>query len=144
MPTRAPHRPATDGALLRLTVGADNWAEGVPPAPHDADVTVSFSDADTAALHGDALRLLGYRIVGVRPTGAADVLARHPAADILIPQAMLESYPTWWRALADQADRAYSLALGPVLASLSEVLRPHLAAARTAGAPTRRRRALPR
>jgi hypothetical protein len=144
MTTRAPHRPAPDGALLRLAVRADNWAEGVPPAPRDADVTVSFSDADTAALHGDALRLLGYRIVGVRPTNGADVLLPQPAADVLVPQAVLESYPTWWRALADQAERAYSLALGPVLASLSEVLRPHLATARDPGAPTRRRRALPR
>jgi hypothetical protein len=141
MTTRAPHRPAPDGALLRLAVSADTWAEGVPPAPRDADVTVSFSDVETAALHGDALRLLGYRIVGVGPASGAD--PTRPAADFLVQQSLLEAHPTWWRALAEQAERAFNLAFGPVAASLSGVLRPHLAPARPRVSGPRPRRGLP-
>ncbi len=122
MTTRAPHRPPPDGALVRLVVSADAWAEGIPPVPEGFDITVSFSDVDTEALHGDALALLGYRVVGVQPHGTAGLAV----ADFLIPQRVLESHPTWWRALADQADRAFSLALGPVVASLTEVLRAHV------------------
>lgn len=98
------------------------WAEGIPPVPEGFDITVSFSDADAVAIHGDALALLGYRVVGVQPHGASGL----PVADFLIPQRVLESHATWWRALADQADRAFSLALGPVVASLTDVLRAHV------------------
>jgi hypothetical protein len=139
MTTRTPQRPAPDGALLRLAVDADAWAEGVPPAPRGADVTVSFSDVDTAALHGDALRLLGYRIV--RPADAQ--AAGSPVADFLITEALFDAHPTWARALVDQADRAFNLALGPVMASLTDALRPHLSARTARSTITRRRRALP-
>jgi hypothetical protein len=122
MTTRHPHHEPLDGALVRVAVTGDAWAEGIPPVPAGSDITVTFSDAEAALVHGDALALLGYRVVGVQPHAAAP----HPVADLLVPQWILERHPTWWRALADQSERAFSLALGPVVASLSEVLRAHL------------------
>jgi hypothetical protein len=121
MTTRQRTPTTSDGALVRLAVSGDAWAEGIPPVPAGVDVTVTFTDAEAALVHGDALGLLGYRVVGVAPHAAA----AGPAADLLIPQAALEAHPRWWRALADQAERAYSLLLGPAAASLAEVLRAH-------------------
>lgn len=121
MTTRqSPQRPP-DGALVRLAVRGETWAERIPPVPVGADVTVSFTDPDAALVHAEALALLGYRVVGI----VAHALARGSAADFLVGQAVLEAHPRWWRALADQADRAFSLALGPAVASLAPVLRAH-------------------
>jgi hypothetical protein len=122
MPSTAPARPLPAGALLRMEVRGDAWAESLPPVPEDADVSVSFTDPETALVHGEALALLGYRVVGVQPHPASS----GPTADFLVPQATLEAHRRWWRALVGQADRAYSLALGPAVASLSDVLRLHL------------------
>lgn len=122
MTTTPPHPRTPDGALVRLAVDGDAWAEGIPPVPHGSDITVTFTDADAALVHGDALSLLGYRVLGVQAHAAATAAV----ADFLVPQRILEQHTTWWRALTDQADRAFSLALGPVLASLADVLRAHL------------------
>jgi hypothetical protein len=132
MSLRAPLRPPPEGALLRLAVVGDAWAEGLPPVPRGCEVTVSFTDAETALVHADALALLGYRVVGVQPHRAA----AGPRADFLIAEASLAAHVTWWRALADQAERAFCLAAGPVLLSLAAVLRLHR------GTPAERRAAL--
>jgi hypothetical protein len=113
-----------DGVLLRVPVGVGAWAESLPPVPGRHDVTVSFSCADAAAEHADALELLGYRVVGVRALSGD--LADAPMADFLIPPTLPEQHPAWWGAIAGQADRAFSLALGPALAVLGDVLDCHL------------------
>jgi hypothetical protein len=122
MRTASPPTPAPDGALVRLLVHAGPWAEGIPPVPAGADVTVSFTDLDASLVHGEALGLLGYRLVGL---GSADASAA-PSADFLVPRALMDAHPTWWRALCEQADRAYDLAFGPVAARLAGVLRAHV------------------
>jgi len=103
-------------------------------------VTVSFSDEDAAAEHGDAVRLLGYTVVGAvaGPTGQAAAGSDPPTADFLVSQALLEAHPAWWRALAGQASRTYSLLLGPVRMAVAEILDLHRPApARRAGARPR-------
>jgi hypothetical protein len=140
-PARRQPPPATlEGALLHLAVAGDGWAEDIPPVPDGFAVTVSFSSDDAAAQHAEALALLGYTDVGV--TGCA-LTAGVAVADFLVPQGLLAAHPTWWRALADQADRAFSLALGPVLAALADVLEAHLAPSSPAVRPARRANARP-
>ncbi|HUH08089.1 MAG TPA: hypothetical protein VML96_09810 [Egibacteraceae bacterium] len=112
-----------DGALVRLTVRGPAWAEGLPPVPEGQRVSVSFSSPDAAAEHSDALAMLGYRLVGLRPAAAQD---GDGTADFLVIQELLDAYPAWWRALAEQADRIYSLQMGPVLSLLGAALGPHL------------------
>lgn len=140
MPPRT-HVPApaagVDGALVRLVVTGDDWAESIPPVPRGHEVTVSFSSASSALAHADALEALGYRLVGIQPLsctcppGAQDCGAGHPrslgiaVADFLVSQPLLEAHPSWWRAMADQADRAFNLAMGPVQRLLDSVLRTH-------------------
>ena len=109
-----------DGALVRLPIEGEHWAERLPPAPRGAHVTVSFSSPDAAGVHAEALELIGYRVVGVRPApGEA------PYADVLVTEALITSRPRWWRALTAQADRAFGLGFGPVTAALADVLRLH-------------------
>jgi hypothetical protein len=115
-------RVAPDGALLRLTVDGDDWGEHLPPVPPGQDVTVAFSTADAEAVHAEALALLGYRVVGEPAATTGDAVA-----EVLVRQAVLEAHPTWWRALAALADRAYNLAHGPAAALLAPALAPHLA-----------------
>lgn len=114
---------APDGALLRLVVGPGHWAEELPPVPDGHVVTVSFSSLGAATEHGDALALLGYRVVGVHVTGAP---VDEEVADFLVSQSLIHAYPRFWRSLADHATRVYSLALGPVVALLGDELRAHL------------------
>lgn len=116
------NRQPPDGALVRLQADEEAWAERIPPVPEGHVVTVSFLDAETALVHADALGLLGYRVVGVRSHPRAEAAG----ADFLVRQSVLEAHPTWWRALLAQADRAYNLAIGPVAASLADVLDAHL------------------
>jgi hypothetical protein len=112
-------------------VDGDAWAERIPPVPDGADVSVSFTDTDAALVHADALAQLGYRVVGVM----AHRLATHAAADFLVAQTILEGHPTWWRALADQSERAFSLSAGPALLTLGGVLRTHLEFGRQPSTP---------
>jgi hypothetical protein len=111
-----------DGVLVRLAVRGDRWAEGIPPLPDAFVVSVSFSCEEAADLHGDALALLGYRVVAV-PPGRAGAFE----ADFLVSRGLASAHPTWWQALLGQADRAYDLAYGPVAAVLGDVLRTHIA-----------------
>ena len=110
-----------DGALVRVGIRADTWAEQVPPPPAGTEVSVTFTDPEAALVHADALRLLGYRVSGVREHHLSD----GPAADFLIRQSVLEAHPRWWRAILGQAERAFNLSAGPVLADLAEVLEAH-------------------
>lgn len=109
-----------EGALLRLPIDEERWAEHVPPVPVGFEVTVSFSTEMAEVEHGEALELLGYAVVGVNPR-----LTPFPSASFLVNQRLIEAHPTYWRSLAALADAAYSLALGPPLALLTDVLALH-------------------
>lgn len=129
--------PPPEGVLLRVVPSGDAWAEGLPPVPANFVVTVSFSTEESAALHGEALRLLGYMTVGVQ---AWDREATGEGVDFLVSQALLEARPQWWRALASQAERAFGLAHGPAQALLAPVLEAHTRPASTPAASPRGRR----
>lgn len=118
---------APDGALVRRAVGGDRWAEAIPPVPAGFDVSVSFSCEESADLHGEALALLGYRVVPEPVPYAAPSAGggAGPHADFLVPRRLLRAHPVWWRALLDPADCAYDLAFGPVAAVLQPVVSAH-------------------
>ncbi len=130
----APERRSREGALLRLEIGEARWAEQLPPVPLGCRVSVSFADAGDAAEHGEALGLLGYRVVATQPAKAV-----FGTADILVDQQVIDRHPTYWRSLAVLATRAYSLALGPAVSLLGDVLSAHAGAtvvrSRSARAP---------
>jgi hypothetical protein len=109
-----------EGALLRLPIDEERWAEHLPPVPVGYEVTASFSTELAAVEHGEALELLGYSVVGVNPR-----LSPVPSASLLVRQQLIEAHPTYWRSLAALSDAAYSLALGPPLALLTDVLALH-------------------
>jgi hypothetical protein len=113
---------ADPGALLRLPIAGGRWAEDLPPVPRGVDVTVSFSSEEAAAEHGDALALLGYRVVGVHhPLPGAP----GPCAALRVPGALIATRPRWWCALKGRADRSYALAFGPVARVFGDLLRLH-------------------
>jgi hypothetical protein len=110
-----------EAALLRLRVTGEDWAEDLPPAPPGHRVSVSFTTGGTGKPtrgHHAALAALGYRVVD-----------NHQGcgwwADFLVPFAVAESHPAWWRALTEQAFQAFRLSMGPVAHSLDDALRPH-------------------
>ena len=111
-----------DGVLARLIVTEGHWAEGIPPVPNGCDVTVSFSSDALADEHGEALQLLGYRVV---PTPPSMIGTAPPIADFLISEALLEQHPTYWRSFASQATRAYNLAFGPAASLVADVIATH-------------------
>jgi hypothetical protein len=108
------------GALVRLAIEHDCWAEELPPLPAGHAVTVAFSTEDVAVEHAEAIERLGYQVVGAH--GTTDI---PPTADFLVSEALIESHPAWWRALTDRADEVYVLELGPVRRALSPALRVH-------------------
>lgn len=112
---------ADPGALVRLSIAGERWAEDVPPVPRGFAVTASFSTTDAAAVHGEALGLLGYRVVGVQPMPDGT----EPCVALLVPAALIEARPRWWRAIKAQADRTYALAFGPVSRMFADLLRLH-------------------
>jgi hypothetical protein len=112
--------PPPDGMLLRLPVSPGPWAEGLPPVPEGADVTVAFSRRAAWAEHEEALRLLGYRVVGVHDGATLD-----SAADFLIARPVLRTFPRWALALNERATRTYDLAMGPVAVLLADALAVH-------------------
>jgi hypothetical protein len=118
-----PRRP--DGVLLFLAVDGPDWAEHIPPAPGDADVTVSLSPAAAAAGHADALEDLGYRPVGTDRRTQPLAVGAGASVQLLIAFALIETYPTWYRALAERAERAYNLAHGPAAAALAPLVQLH-------------------
>lgn len=119
-----------DGVLVRVAVSEGPWAEDIPPVPAGSTVTVSFGSEALAAEHRDALELIGYDIVD---TPLPADLSIDGIADFLVTVDVLERHPTYWRSLADQAKRAYHLALGPAAMVVADVVAAHapLLAART-------------
>lgn len=117
-------RRPPEGALLRCILDSDRWAESLPPVPSDRLVTLSFTSAAAQVEHAEACEMLGYTVVGAPPDNAMPSVS---VADLMVTQDIIEAHPTWWRALATHADRVYSLAHGPAVALLREVLDPHLA-----------------
>ena len=108
--------------LLRMIVDEGHWAESLPPVPDGSTVTVSFAARACADEHGDALELLGYRIVDV---ASLPDLPISRAVDFLVTEEVVERHPTYWRSLAQQAARAYHLALGPAAAAVAEIVAAH-------------------
>lgn len=127
-----PRSGAPEGALLRIPVGLAGWPGNLPPAPAGGAVTVSFSPPSVAVEHADGLEALGYRVVGAVqpeafPAAGATGLgpARMPVADFVVPLALLEAEPMWWRALIARAHWVFDLRFGPVATQLADVLRLH-------------------
>jgi hypothetical protein len=101
------------------------WTDDLPPVPRGHEVTVSLSSPRVLRRDGDALRRLGYTIAGICPSPPS-AETRPGLADFLVRQETIEAHRTWWRTLADRAERTYSLSLGPVLVALADVLAVHL------------------
>ena len=106
--------------LLRLRIDGGDWSEHLPPVPAGHDVSVSFTSAVSSRNHGDALAELGYRVVGVvgAPNGGE-------FADLVLREGTAEECPSWWRAVAALAERAYPLALGPAARACAPVVERH-------------------
>lgn len=123
---------APDGALLRFSLPAGAWAENVPPVPGGATATVTFSSEQAEAEHGDALRLLGYTVLGVlAPTpGRTSLTGMEPGetAEMLVSRAVLERHVTWFRSLLSQSAKAFDLSMGPVVGALRARWQPHVRA----------------
>ncbi|CAN5187623.1 hypothetical protein BH23ACT9_BH23ACT9_08410 [soil metagenome] len=111
--------------LLRIPVQTARWAECLPPRPAGATVTVAFSDAEVEAEHGDAVALLGYTSVGVRPSGRDTT----PSVDLLIPRAECDRWPLWRDQLLNAGGRVWDLAFGPAAAMLGPAVAVHQRAA---------------
>ncbi len=121
---RTSAEPEMDGALFRLPVDRPQWAEAVPPVPAGHRVTVTFSDADVEAEHGDALVLLGYRVLGVVPSAPANP---QPGgyADLHVGEALLTSHRRWAGAVAALATRIWRLDHGPVRLVFASTIAVH-------------------
>lgn len=107
--------------LLRIPVGSPRWAEGLPPRPSGATVTVAYSDADVEAEHGDAMALLGYTSVGVRPPSRDTT----PSVDLLLPRSECDRWPLWRDQLLSAGGRVWDLGFGPVAAMLGPTVAVH-------------------
>jgi hypothetical protein len=114
-----------DGVLLFLTIDAPDWAEQIPPAPAGSDVTVSLSPAAAAAGHADALADLGYRPVGTDRRTQPVAAGAGASVQLLVDPGLIEASPTWYRALAERAERAFNLAHGPAAAALAPLVQLH-------------------
>jgi hypothetical protein len=119
------------GVLVRLPVGAGAWAEGLPPAPGGARVTVSLSSPALADEHGEALDLLGYLVVD----GPAECDGP-PVAWFVVDGGVAARHRRWWASVRSLADAVLPLAMGPVLRRYSVLLRAH---GRLPGVTPRRR-----
>lgn len=116
--------------LLRLPVDGTDWSDHLPPAPADHDVSASCSDRSTWARLRPGLVALGYRAVDepADPTPTGEIVV-----DLVLRDGLVEARPTWWRAVAALADRAYPLLLGPAARRWSVLLAAHEATADRAG-----------
>ena len=125
------------GALARLAIDSERWAEQVPPVPDGYRVTVAFSSEDLAVEHAEAIELLGYQVVGTHEAGqgGGSPAGGLRAADFLVSDRLAESHPAWWHALARLASRVYVLHLGPVRRLLGEALTVHGLTSRTPSGP---------
>lgn len=119
--------------LLRIPVASPTWAEGLPPPPLGATVTVAYSDADVEAEHGDAMAQLGYSSVGVRPPGRDTT----PSVDLLLPRSECDRWPLWRDQLLAAGGRVWDLGFGPVAAMMGPMAAVHRTDPVTAaGGPT--------
>lgn len=105
-----------------MMVGNGHWAEDIPPVPAGFDVTVSFGSIATGEEHGEALALLGYRVVSGPESGDPELA---DSADFLISETLMEHHPTYLRSLGGRATRAYHLALGPAAALVAPIVAAH-------------------
>lgn len=120
-----PDTPPTDGSVLvRVTALDRTWPGRLPAVPGGAVLTVTVGHPDLLPVAVDDLVTGGYRIAGVaterRPVGRN--------VDVLVPAALRERHPDWWRALVGDAERVFDLRLGPVLRVLAAEIDLHLRA----------------
>ena len=134
-PSRRQTDDVPDGALLRFSLPPGPWAESIPPVPAGATATVTFSTEHAEAEHAEAVRLLGYVVVGVVPGPGGD--NGPDGAELLISREVLDRHATWFRSLLAQSTKAFDLSMGPVLVALRERWAPHQAAHRAPAEPTR-------
>lgn len=123
MRTRCASSVPTEATLLRIPVVADGWVAALPPVPDGHDASISVSDAGLIGARSD-LEALGYTLVGVNATLVGPGCR---VADILVSDASATARPDWYRDLARQAERAFPLAMGPVMAVLDELVAMHQA-----------------
>ncbi|MDP9023215.1 MAG: hypothetical protein M3N57_11105 [Actinomycetota bacterium] len=109
--------------MLRIPVVADGWVAALPPVPDGHDASISVSDAGLIDARSD-LEALGYTLAGVNATL---VPVGRRVADILVSDASATAQPDWYRDLARRAERAFPLAMGPVMAVLHELVAMHQA-----------------
>ncbi|MGI9018542.1 MAG: hypothetical protein ACR2HR_15815 [Euzebya sp.] len=113
--------PGDPPLLLRIPVQSPTWAEGLPPTPEGLRVTAAFSHPDLEVEHGEALALLGYHSVGVRPA-----LRDSPSTvDLLIPRAACDRFPRWRDQLLSAGGRVWDLSFGPVAELLAPAVAVH-------------------
>ena len=110
-----------NAALVRLPVAPGPWAESLPPVPDGRDVTVSFSSAGLHLEHGEALELLGYRVVGDTPRPGVP----GGSAWMVVTAEVAAAHPRWWAGVRDCSDAVYRVALGPVRVWAAPILRAH-------------------
>ena len=124
-PTAVPGDVEVDGALLVRVPAADRtWAASLPPVPGRWTLTVTVGHASLLPVPVDDLVGAGYRLAGVAPQHASIGLI----VDILVPAALRERHPAWWRSLVTRADRVFDLRHGPVLHVLGSEIALHLRA----------------
>ncbi|HEX9887965.1 MAG TPA: hypothetical protein VGA69_00685 [Nitriliruptorales bacterium] len=116
-----PHLP--DAKLVRVQAVDGSWIDELPPVPLDETVTVTVGAAPLAAVPADDLVSRGYRIAGIvqvagQPDGAAYV-------DLLVPDALAQAHPGWWRTLVELSERTFALAHGPVRLLFADELTLH-------------------
>jgi hypothetical protein len=105
---------------VEVCVEDATWIEDLPPAPANRTITLSFDNARHLARDEQAVEQLGYVGVGVGTVGHVDDVAH-----LLVPMAIVNDHPRWWRALLDLAQRVYDLRFGPVQLALRDVLARH-------------------
>lgn len=119
--------PPAGSVLVRIPVVGRGWPRALPAVPGGETLTVTLGHADLAPVPVDDLVASGYRIAGV----AADHRPLGSVVDVLVPAALREAHPDWWRDLAGHADRVFDLRMGPVARVLAPELALHQRAAAT-------------
>ena len=110
--------------VVRLRVDGFDWAEHVPPVPHEHDVSVSFARSATAARHAEALAELGYRVVRLPRGGQRSA---EEFVDMVIYGDTAAEQTSWWRAISALAERVYPLAMGPAARRCADLVAAHVA-----------------
>jgi hypothetical protein len=106
---------------VRVDASDPTWSVGLPHAPHPWGPTVSILGERRDRESADLARR-GYRLVGIGPARAG----ADRTADLLVPEALRDEAPQWWRPVLLLAQRVFDLRMGPVVWALEEVLRVHL------------------